>query len=174
MRDTDRVADLIAPVRSRLLTFVETESFASSTSAVARTVLPLNGHANTQASRVPFSCVLCTSGSMWANGVEVVESPAVGVFMFIVLTPNERIRRREPGTRLRKMLSLAEQPRAATIPRSPRGPPAPDNSPSRSVAQPGSAPAWGAGGRRFKSSRSDHFFVSYTHVPSGTYVLHLT
>jgi hypothetical protein len=26
----------------------------------------------------------------------------------------------------------------------------------RSVAQPGSAPAWGAGGRRFKSSRSDH------------------
>ena len=26
---------------------------------------------------------------------------------------------------------------------------------SRSVAQPGSAPAWGAGGRRFKSSRSD-------------------
>ncbi len=28
---------------------------------------------------------------------------------------------------------------------------------NRSVAQPGSAPAWGAGGRRFKSSRSDTF-----------------
>src|SRR5258705_13509050 len=27
----------------------------------------------------------------------------------------------------------------------------------RGVAQPGSAPAWGAGGRRFKSSRPDHF-----------------
>ena len=29
----------------------------------------------------------------------------------------------------------------------------------RSVAQPGSAPAWGAGGRKFKSSRSDHFLA---------------
>ena len=28
----------------------------------------------------------------------------------------------------------------------------------RGVAQPGSAPAWGAGGRRFKSSRPDHIF----------------
>ena len=27
---------------------------------------------------------------------------------------------------------------------------------SRGVAQPGSAPAWGAGGRRFKSVRPDH------------------
>src|SRR5690606_12278599 len=29
----------------------------------------------------------------------------------------------------------------------------------RGVAQPGSAPAWGAGGRRFKSSRPDQFVV---------------
>ena len=27
----------------------------------------------------------------------------------------------------------------------------------RDVAQPGSAPAWGVGGRRFKSGRPDHF-----------------
>ena len=33
--------------------------------------------------------------------------------------------------------------------------------PSRSVAQPGSALAWGARGRRFESSRSDHFFQYY-------------
>ena len=31
----------------------------------------------------------------------------------------------------------------------------------RSVAQPGSAPHWGCGGRRFKSSRSDHFLLRY-------------
>ncbi len=30
----------------------------------------------------------------------------------------------------------------------------------RGVAQPGSAPAWGAGGRRFKSSRPDQFRFS--------------
>ena len=29
---------------------------------------------------------------------------------------------------------------------------------SRGVAQPGSAPALGAGGRRFESGRPDHFF----------------
>ena len=29
---------------------------------------------------------------------------------------------------------------------------------SRGVAQPGSAPAWGAGGRVFESHRPDHFF----------------
>jgi len=28
----------------------------------------------------------------------------------------------------------------------------------RGVAQPGSVPAWGAGGRRFKSSRPDQIF----------------
>ena len=28
---------------------------------------------------------------------------------------------------------------------------------SRGVAQPGSVPEWGSGGRRFKSSRPDHF-----------------
>jgi hypothetical protein len=28
---------------------------------------------------------------------------------------------------------------------------------NRSVAQPGSAPYWGCGGRGFKSRRSDHF-----------------
>ena len=32
---------------------------------------------------------------------------------------------------------------------------------SRSVAQPGSAPQWGCGGRRFKSSRSDQNFLIY-------------
>jgi TPR repeat protein len=30
----------------------------------------------------------------------------------------------------------------------------------RGVAQPGSAPQWGCGGRRFKSSRPDHFWLS--------------
>src|SRR5438309_6108478 len=30
----------------------------------------------------------------------------------------------------------------------------------RGVAQPGSAPAWGAGGRWFKSSRPDHFSLT--------------
>ncbi len=29
----------------------------------------------------------------------------------------------------------------------------------RDVAQPGSAPAWGVGGRRFKSARPDHFYL---------------
>ena len=29
----------------------------------------------------------------------------------------------------------------------------------RDVAQPGSAPAWGAGGRRFESSRPDHHAI---------------
>src|SRR5450432_2183115 len=32
----------------------------------------------------------------------------------------------------------------------------------RGVAQPGSAPAWGAGGRRFKSSRPDHYLFEWT------------
>ncbi len=32
---------------------------------------------------------------------------------------------------------------------------------SRSVAQPGSAPEWGSGGRRFESFHSDHFFLFY-------------
>ena len=31
----------------------------------------------------------------------------------------------------------------------------------RGVAQTGSAPAWGAGGRRFKSSRPDHSKTEY-------------
>lgn len=30
----------------------------------------------------------------------------------------------------------------------------------RGVAQPGSAPAWGAGGRRFESSRPDHLLLT--------------
>ena len=30
---------------------------------------------------------------------------------------------------------------------------------SRGVAQPGSAPQWGCGGRRFESSRPDHLFL---------------
>jgi hypothetical protein len=34
----------------------------------------------------------------------------------------------------------------------------------RGVAQPGSAPAWGAGGRKFESSRPDHFKSSSTEV----------
>ncbi len=29
----------------------------------------------------------------------------------------------------------------------------------RGVAQPGSAPQWGCGGRRFESSRPDHFLI---------------
>ena len=32
----------------------------------------------------------------------------------------------------------------------------------RDVAQPGSAPAWGAGGRRFKSCRPDHFLWAFS------------
>ena len=31
-----------------------------------------------------------------------------------------------------------------------------DRFPRRGVAQPGSAPEWGSGGRRFKSARPDH------------------
>ena len=38
--------------------------------------------------------------------------------------------------------------------------------PGRGVAQPGSAPAWGAGGRWFKSSRPDHFH-SRRRFPGG-------
>src|SRR5690606_592257 len=42
--------------------------------------------------------------------------------------------------------------------RPPRPPsPARSDSSSRDVAQPGSAPAWGAGGRGFKSRHPDHF-----------------
>ena len=33
---------------------------------------------------------------------------------------------------------------------------------SRDVAQPGSAPEWGSGGRRFKSAHPDHFCTSYS------------
>ena len=36
----------------------------------------------------------------------------------------------------------------------------------RGVAQPGSAPALGAGGRRFKSSRPDHLQVTHHPVPA--------
>ena len=32
------------------------------------------------------------------------------------------------------------------------------NTATRDVAQPGSAPRWGCGGRRFKSCRPDHFW----------------
>ena len=35
------------------------------------------------------------------------------------------------------------------------GPPQPHTIELRGVAQPGSAPEWGSGGRRFKSSRPD-------------------
>ena len=38
----------------------------------------------------------------------------------------------------------------------------------RGVAQPGSAPALGAGSRRFKSSRPDHSFLSPTHLVVST------
>ena len=38
--------------------------------------------------------------------------------------------------------------------------------PRRDVAQPGSAPAWGAGGRRFKSGHPDHF--SFRRVGPGS------
>lgn len=42
----------------------------------------------------------------------------------------------------------------------------------RSVAQPGSAPALGAGGPRFESLYSDHFPYSFiTSVPVHTYCL---
>ena len=33
---------------------------------------------------------------------------------------------------------------------------------SRGVAQLGSVPVWGTGGRRFKSSRPDHFFKDFS------------
>ncbi len=36
---------------------------------------------------------------------------------------------------------------------------------SRSVAQPGSAPQWGCGGRRFKSSRSDQ--IAFQKIPKS-------
>ena len=56
-----------------------------------------------------------------------------------------------------RLFALADRGRLATIPRPHGAIPAPKVSQtSRSVAQPGSAPAWGAGGRRFKSCRSDH------------------
>jgi hypothetical protein len=35
----------------------------------------------------------------------------------------------------------------------------------RGVAQPGSAPAWGAGGRWFKSSRPDHRSIHLSFIP---------
>ena len=38
---------------------------------------------------------------------------------------------------------------------------------SRGVAQPGSAPALGAGGRRFKSYRPDQFFLRFQLILSG-------
>ena len=41
----------------------------------------------------------------------------------------------------------------------------------RGVAQPGSAPAWGAGGRRFKSSRPDQLFYR-TAKSSPLYIKH--
>lgn len=31
----------------------------------------------------------------------------------------------------------------------------------RDVAQPGSVPAWGAGGREFKSHRPDHYIILF-------------
>ena len=39
---------------------------------------------------------------------------------------------------------------------------------SRGVAQPGSALAWGARGRRFESFRSDHLNKSRTYVKTGS------
>lgn len=42
-------------------------------------------------------------------------------------------------------------------PRAPQG--------HRSVAQPGSAPVWGTGGRRFKSGHSDHSFAQALFLP---------
>src|SRR5712691_5017716 len=39
--------------------------------------------------------------------------------------------------------------------------------PGRSVAQPGSASAWGAEGREFESLRSDHFFRHLRERPDG-------
>ena len=39
-----------------------------------------------------------------------------------------------------------------------------ESKPCRGVAQPGSAPALGAGGRRFKSSRPDHVFPASIHL----------
>ena len=38
---------------------------------------------------------------------------------------------------------------------------------NRGVAQPGSAPAWGAGGPRFKSGRPDHILVQAVNTPHG-------
>lgn len=35
----------------------------------------------------------------------------------------------------------------------------------RSVAQPGSAPPWGGGGREFKSRRSDHLTIQIPFSP---------
>ena|SRR5450432_2586225 len=41
----------------------------------------------------------------------------------------------------------------------------------RGVAQPGSAPAWGAGGRKFESSRPDHYRLRpVPHVRAGFFV----
>src|SRR3954449_3461618 len=54
---------------------------------------------------------------------------------------------------------MRRKPRAPGEPRS-RGPPTPpvvDWLPRRGVAQSGSAPVWGTGGRRFKSGRPDQF-----------------
>ncbi len=46
-------------------------------------------------------------------------------------------------------------------------PPSRQRCPGRSVAQPGSASAWGAEGREFESLRSDHFFRHLRERPDG-------
>ena len=38
---------------------------------------------------------------------------------------------------------------------------------ARGVAQPGSAPRWGCGGRRFESSRPDHDHLSFSFIASA-------
>ena len=44
----------------------------------------------------------------------------------------------------------------------------------RHVAQPGSAPSWGVGGRRFKSSRADQKYIENQPLMAGFFMSSIT